>query len=243
MSTPHLYQPAKLHTGLELILTPEVSKHLMQVLRWPLNEPFRLFNGEGGEYQAKIIKSEKKQTIAHIGQFYPENLSSPVEIHLGQGISRGEKMDFTIQKAVELGVTHVTPLLTERCNVKLPADRWEKRVQHWRSVAIAACEQSGRNILPVILEPQSPLEWVNRLTVDLKLMLDPTGSQQLKDLSVSPNSIALLIGSEGGLSVNEQKLAKQQNFIGLNLGPRILRTETAAIAAIAVIQSTFGDMG
>jgi len=243
MQTSRVYQPTELAVGMDLVLTAEATNHLIRVLRYPVGACIYVFNGAGGEFKATILRIEKNKTTVRLEEFYAEDHESTLTIHLGQGISRGEKMDFTIQKAVELGVTQITPLITERCNVKLPPDRWEKRVAHWRAIAIAACEQSGRNKLPEIMQPMSAKTWITTLVTDWKFVLDPAGQQKLSEITGKPGTVGILIGPEGGLDDNEITWAKQQNFISLKLGPRILRTETAAIAAITVMQSHFGDMG
>ena len=152
-------------------------------------------------------------------------------------------MDYTIQKAVELGVSKIYPLLTERCNVKLDEDRRQKRLQHWQSIIISACEQSGRNKVPEIMPPQTLTYWLTTIKADHSFILAPTARQKLKQITLKNNaSVVLLIGPEGGLSDLEINQAQQKGFTPLNLGPRVLRTETAAIAALTALQCYFGDM-
>lgn len=243
MRIPRVYQAAKLSSGLELMLSPDAAIHLVRVLRLVVGSILCIFNGESGEYAATIVSIKKNQVVVRIGEYTFIGVESPLRVYLGQGISRGEKMDYTIQKAVELGVSRITPLLTERCGVKLSTERWEKRLQHWRAIIIAACEQSGRNAIPAIDEPKSLFDWVVELQADLKLVLDPKGEKKLSEISSKPVTVSLLIGPEGGLTELEINLALQHGFANLCLGPRILRTETAAVAAIAILQSYFGDMG
>lgn len=243
MRIPRIYQATQLSPGLELTLSPEGGNHLIRVLRLGLGAPLQIFNADGEEYRAAIVAIKKNQVIAKLDHAIISDVESPLRIHLGQGISRGEKMDYTVQKAVELGVTQITPLLTERCGVKLSAERWEKRLQHWRAIIIAACEQSGRNVIPDIANPQPLTTWLAELQADWKLVLNPKGEKKLGELSGKPGTVSLLMGPEGGLTELEIALAKQASFIDLRLGPRILRTETAAVAVITVIQSYFGDMG
>lgn len=242
MHIPHIYEPVELIPGETLSLTPQTSNHLTQSLRLRLNDSFRIFNGKGGEYEAVLIAIEKKAARIKVGSFFAIERESPLQIHLGQAVSRGEKMDYTLQKAVELGVHAITPLLTERCNVKLPAERWQKRIDHWRNVIIAACEQCGRNRLPSLAEPLTLEQWV-QTAGGMKILLDPEGTTQLKQLTIANNSVSLLVGSEGGLSQREIEMAKHNNFINMQLGPRILRTETAALTVIAAFQSNWGDIG
>jgi len=160
-------------------------------------------------------------------------------IHLGQGLSRGERMDWVIQKATELGASQITPIMTERCEVQLKGARCEKRLSHWRQIAISACEQCGRSYLPQINPPQPLNSWLAETYADLKLVLSPQASSALDN--ANPSSLALLIGAEGGLTVDEVEQAQAAGFQSLQLGPRILRTETAAVAALAVAQQRFGD--
>jgi 16S rRNA (uracil1498-N3)-methyltransferase len=181
--------------------------------------------------------------MVKVDQYNPREAESPISLCLAQGISRGEKMDYTIQKAVELGVTKIIPLLTERCTVKLDADRREKRLQHWQSIIISACEQSGRNKIPTLLPPQAFHHWLPTANADQCFVLAPTANQKLEKISLKNNAeVILLIGPEGGLSDGEIALASDQSFIPLNLGPRILRTETAAVAALSALQCIYGDL-
>lgn len=242
MRTVRIYQPTKLFADLTVILTPEAANHLVRVLRFEVNDQFTVFNGDGGEYLAKIIEIKKQQVVIHIESYKNHSVESPLKIHLGQAISRNEKMDFTIQKAVELGVTAITPLTTERCGVKLSADRWEKKLQHWQGVITSACEQSGRNFIPTIYPPMVLSQWLARSQADLKMILHPVGTKKIHDLKNHPQSIDLLVGPEGGFDELEINMAQQHQFISLQLGPRILRTETAALVAITTMQCLWGDL-
>lgn len=238
-----VYQPIKLEPGQAVSLDDKASHYLARVLRCVVGDEIILFNGLGGEYTATITQINKKNVSVTIGLFNPRSSESPISIHLAQGIAKGEKMDFIVQKAVELGVNLITPLITERCNVRLDADREEKRWQHWQGVAISACEQSGRNTLPNIAAPIDFKDWLAGAKAELTLVLSPHVKTKLEKASTSqPTSILLLIGPEGGLSQNEINWAIQQGFKPLNLGPRILRTETATIAALTTLQYEFGDM-
>ena len=169
----------------------------------------------------------------------PQN--PPVEIYLAQGIARGEKMDFVIQKAVEMGVTQIYPVITERCNVRLDSEREQKRLQHWQAVVVSACEQSGRNYVPIVHAPMKLNLWLDSVNADKKFVLSPHVENKLQEKMAQPASIAILIGPEGGLSDQEVSAASQHGFTALQLGPRVLRTETAALAALAVLQFQFGD--
>jgi len=235
-----LFQAIPLSLHITVTLDPSASHHLANVLRTTVGEPVTLFNGEGGEYAGTIHRIDKKQVIVKITEFIEREAESPLQLTLAQGISRGEKMDYTIQKAVELGVKTIVPLITERCNVKLDAQRWQKRLQHWQAIIISACEQSGRNRVPEITPPQPLAEWLPTVTSDVRFVLSPHTKSTAIMADIA--SITLLVGPEGGLSEKEMVIAKQYHFSSIQLGPRILRTETAAVAAIAAIQSQLGDM-
>ena len=209
-----------------------------------MGEEVTLLNGEGGEYVAVITRIDKKTVAVQLNEFFSRDAESPLKLTLAQGISRGEKMDYTIQKAVELGVSRIVPLLTERCNVKLDEERRQKRFQHWQSIVVSACEQSGRNTLPEILAPQQLTSWLPSVQADQCFVLAPTADKKLKQFSLQKNAhVVLLIGPEGGLSPQEINAAAKHDFSPLVLGPRILRTETAAVAALTALQCCFGDLG
>ena len=242
MTITRIFQPISLHCT-QRFFDEKASHHLSRVLRATVGEVLTVFNGEGGEYEAVITQITKKNVQVDIKQFSARDVESPLQIHLAQGIARGEKMDFIVQKAVELGVTHIIPLITERCNVRLDSEREEKRLQHWQSVVISACEQSGRNRVPQISAPQTLSSWLTQVQSDYRFVLTPhVQTKLIKEKSRSSHpSMMLLIGPEGGLSEQEIALAMKHQFIPLSLGPRILRTETAGIAAISVLQYAFGD--
>ncbi len=242
--TTRIFQSGQLMANSTITLDEPASHHLARVLRANIGEKIILFNGQGGEFSGLIKEINKKTVVVDLHDFIARDVESSLNICLAQGISRGEKMDFTIQKAVELGVKEVIPLFTERCNVKLDAERSDKRIKHWRSIITSACEQSGRNYVPDITMPLSLENWLTKVKADICLVLSPYATTGLKQLAVPDNArIVLLIGPEGGLSDREVNLASQYGFLPLNLGPRILRTETAALAAITALQSCFGDMG
>lgn len=238
-----IYQNCSLQVGSELSLDEKASHHLAKVLRVAIQEKITLFNGQGGEFEAVVIAIDKKTVRVNLIKFIDKERESPIHICLAQGIARGEKMDFIIQKAVELGVNCIVPLNTERSNVKLNQEREAKRLQHWQSIIISACEQSGRNHLPQLMAPMRLSQWLEQAKYDYQFVLSPHVNTKLSSIKiVAQQSLSLLIGSEGGLSEKEIALAQQQGFITLNLGPRVLRTETASLAALAVIQSNFGDL-
>lgn len=241
MRIPRIYHPDILQPNDTLTLTDQAAQHLQQVLRLQMGDQLILFNGKGGEYQAVIKSIHKRNVLVEIGTYTAHEVESPLHIHLGQAVSRGEKMDFTIQKAVELGVAEITPLISERCNVKLSADRFQKKSAHWQAVIISACEQSGRNHIPIIHEPVQLNNWLAQHHKGLKLMLHPAINKSLITENSPQKYITLLVGSEGGFSEEEIAWATENNFQQLTLGPRILRTETAALAAISVLQGIWGD--
>lgn len=201
----------------------------------------QLFNGDGYNYAATITDVTKKHVLVSVTSKHPNPVESPLQIHLGQGISRGDRMDFAIQKAVELGVTAITPLFTERCGVKLDAERLAKRTEQWQKIAISACEQSGRSVVPVVYPAVNLSHWLAQATNALRLTLDPRASATIKTLPVVKD-IQLVIGPEGGFTDDEVKATAAAGFTGITLGPRILRTETAALTAISALQLQFGDL-
>jgi 16S rRNA (uracil1498-N3)-methyltransferase len=241
MRIPRIYYTHDLHTNALVQLSAETSHYILQVLRLKLNAPLRLFNGKKGEYNSTLIAIEKKQALIAVGEFLPNDLESPLHLHLGQGISRSEKMDFTIQKAVELGVAKVTPLLTAYCAVKLSEERQHKRFTHWKKIMISACEQCGRNQLPELMPITTVTDWLSRCQETVRWICAPGGKSPFCNIQPS-DQVALLIGPEGGLSEDEIQCALRYRFQTIRLGPRILRTETAALAAITLLQSHWGDM-
>lgn len=239
MRIPRIYQSQRFNTGDTVSLDARVSHHIIRVLRLKENSPLIIFNGQGGEFSATIQSISKQTTTVLVGSYSDRTAESPISIHLGQAISRGDKMDYILQKSVELGVSAITPLITLRSEVKLDKDRLEKRLQHWEGVIIHACEQSGRTQIPVLHPPQKLTDW--QPNSDLKLILNPHNGQSLKEFPDSISSVALLIGSEGGLDDQEIQALEKQDFLSLKLGPRILRTETASLAIISAIQYRWGD--
>lgn len=242
MRITRIYYARPLTPGMICNLDTVASNHILRVLRLRPGAKLTLFNGEGGEYTAEIIAAEKQQAKVKIIQFSPIERESSLSIHLGQGISRGEKMDYTLQKAVELGVNKITPLFTEHSNVKLAEERLEKRIAHWQAIVISACEQCGRNRIPKVLPAESLSQWVIKRKEKIKLLLHPEAAKHLADFATISDEICLLVGAEGGFSENEIFQAQQAGFTALQLGPRILRTETAALAAIAALQTRWGDL-
>jgi 16S rRNA (uracil1498-N3)-methyltransferase len=241
MRNTRIYVNQALHLKSTIFLDTAASHHVRHVLRLKIGDVIVVFDGQGHEYEADII-GDKKQVQIMI-QHALSSLPVPaLHIHLGQAISRGEKMDFTLQKSVELGIKEITPLFTERCGVKLSGERLQAKLQHWQKVVIGACEQSGRSDVPHIYPPVSLSIWLEQAFAGVKLLLHPIGAKRLKEIPPPDSPICLLIGSEGGFSTPEVLLAQQFGFESIRLGPRILRTETAALAAITALQCLWGDM-
>lgn len=237
-----IYQSSDLNTDSFLSLDEAASHHLARVLRANPGDSIIIFNGKGGEYAAVITEINKKDVQVKIGEYSPREAESPLKIQLAQGVARGEKMDFIMQKAVELGAVRLTPLITSRCNVRLDPSREKKRIQHWQSVIISACEQSGRNFLPQLESPMDFAEWISNAKADYRFVLSPHVDKKLPANIPAQSTVILLIGPEGGLSDEEVELAIKNGFIPLNLGKRVLRTETASLAAITALQARFGDL-
>jgi 16S rRNA (uracil1498-N3)-methyltransferase len=242
MRIPRIYLPVPLarHTSVEL--DERTRRHVVQVLRVKVGEPLIIFNGQGGEYEATLSRVDKRCASVQTGQFHDIDRESSLTTRLGLGISKGDRMDYALQKAVELGVSLITPLFTEHCVVQLNASRQQKKLAHWQAVVTSACEQCGRNILPPVHIPLAFESWLATTGGD-RLILDPGSTQYLADTELAGNGITLCIGPEGGFSQAELNQACAAGFSPVSLGPRVLRTETAAIGALAVIQSRWGDLG
>lgn len=244
MRTPRVFHSSPLKGKERVALDPGAAKHLSTVLRLKAGAPLMLFDGSGFEFQGSIDQADKKNVWVTLSGMHGPAVESPLQVTLAQGVSRGERMDYTVQKAVELGIAAIAPVLMERSVVKLDQDGGAKKREHWQGVAIGACEQSGRVRVP---EVQAPLPLANFLAdlpqVGLKLLLDPLGGSTANVLPrPSDGKVLLLVGPEGGLSENERNLTARVGFVGLKLGPRILRTETAALVALSLLQSQWGDL-
>jgi 16S rRNA (uracil1498-N3)-methyltransferase len=228
-----------LSSGDTVVLEGQTAHYLGKVLRLPVNAALALFNGDGHEYAATIVSVDKKNCTVHIGAHSTPATESPLRTVLGLGISRGERMDYAIQKSTELGVSVIAPLFTEHCEVKLNDERREKRQEHWQQIAISACEQSGRVRVPDVLAPQALAAWVRSQPAELCLVFDHEQATLLTGQRPQ-GGVALLIGPEGGLSSAEIALARSLGFSGVALGKRVLRTETAPVAALSVLQYLWG---
>ena len=231
-------------TTSEIELETEQARYLGRVLRLRVGDRLLVFDGEGKEFEAAITAIGKTGAILRVGEKTPASVESPLRVHLVQGISRGERMDFIVQKATELGVKRITPVLTEFGVVKLDAARAAKRREHWHRVAINACEQCGRVRLPLIDAPIPLKNWFGNKPrkVDSEIILKPGAKTPLTNIDSPATKICLLIGPEGGFSQTEYEDAAVAGFRAVSLGPRVLRTETAAVASIAILQSEWGDL-
>lgn len=243
MHTPRIFVESPLHCDEKLELSESASHHISKVLRMRPEQKLHVFNGRGGYYTA-VITAVGKRTVDIVPlEFSGEERESNLKITLVQGISRGQHMDYTVQKAVELGVTTIVPLITEFCNVHLDEDRMVKKLAHWRSIVIHACEQCGRTRIPEVFRPTSFMDWIGLDTRRVKIMLTPSAGLSMKSVTVPEQEISLLTGPEGGFSEDEISAAAGAGFQVVNLGSRTLRTETAAVAAVCAIQVLWGDLG
>ncbi len=243
MPQNRFYCPEKLALGAIVKLPESATIHAVRVLRMVEGDEATLFNGDGVDYACELTSVKKNEVLAKVKGSKVIDNESPLNITLLQGISSGDRMDYTIQKAVELGVRHIQPIATERSVVKLNQERAAKRLTHWQNVAISACEQSGRAFVPTVLEPQPLHRWLaeNPYQEQCRILLNPVGANRIAALTKPISDIQLLIGAEGGLSPNEIEMASNHGFQSIILGPRILRTETAALAAIASMHTLWGD--
>ncbi|CAM2748450.1 16S rRNA (uracil(1498)-N(3))-methyltransferase [Vibrio ordalii] len=243
MRIPRIYHPTPLQPSAIIALNDDAAGHIGRVLRMQAGQEVLLFDGSGAEFPAEITEVSKKNVLVNVLKRVEKSCESPLNLHLGQVISRGDKMEFTIQKSVELGVNTITPLISERCGVKLDAKRFEKKLEQWQKIAISACEQCGRNIVPLIRPIMQLQEWCAEPSDALKLNLHPRAKYSINTLPQPINKVRLLIGPEGGLSESEISMTEQYHFEETLLGPRVLRTETAALTAITALQVRFGDLG
>lgn len=241
MTAPRFYCPEILAQSGTAELPEQAAHHAARVLRLQAGDRVSVFNGRGGEGEARITDIGKRNVTLEIVDWHDVERESPLQVLLAQAISAGEKMDFTLQKAVELGIGNIQPLASERSVVRLSGERAEKRVAHWQGVVIAACEQSGRNRVPEVAPIRPLLDWLGQQDEGLRLMLSPVAEVGLRDLPKPTGNITLLIGPEGGLSPAEAEAAQRYGFTPVRLGARVLRTETAALAALAAMQTLWGD--
>ena len=246
MANPRFYcdpkTSDKLALGAQIKLSENAAMHATRALRLDIGDLVILFNGDGYDYHGELTFIKKNEVIAKINSIKEVDNESPIKVILAQAISSGDRMDFTIQKAVEMGVTEIQPIASQRSVVKLSGERAEKRREHWQNVVNSACEQSGRAFVPQVAMPLTLANWLaSKPGAQTKVTLSPTANVNFKDLPAPQGNICLLVGAEGGLTEDEIELAASQGFSPVRLGKRILRTETAPLAAIATMQTIWGD--
>lgn len=241
MRISRIYVPSALATGSEVELDERARQYVLQVLRLKSGTPLIIFNGEGNEYAARLTLAEKRRATVLLEEQRRPVRESPLAIHLGLGISKGERMDFAIQKAVELGVTEITPLFSRHCVVRLDEKRSRNRLRHWQAIIISASEQCGRNRLAQLHPPLEFCHWIEMDGTGIDLILAPQARQSLAQIQPTPRQLRLAIGPEGGFSDSEIEEATSCSFTAIALGPRILRTETAVVAGLSALQTLWGD--
>ncbi len=242
MRISRFYVDTPLITDHVIELPPDVAHYMANVLRLRVGQPLVLFNGDGNDYPSEIVDIHKRKASVIVNSQIQISHESPLYTHLGQGVSKGDRMDYALQKSVELGVSEITPIITENCNVKLDQSRWLKKHAAWHKLLISACEQSQRNVVPKLNMPITLAQWLGETTDLDKIILSPEASRYAAALSKPQKGFRLLIGPEGGLSEKEVYTASELGYIAINMGPRILRTETAAVSCLAILQSLFGDL-
>ncbi|MGH1439427.1 MAG: 16S rRNA (uracil(1498)-N(3))-methyltransferase [Cellvibrionaceae bacterium] len=248
MRIPRLYTSQSLSENQTISLSDEATHYLKNVLRMKSKRELVLFNGEGGQYHATIESVEKKGVSVAVGEYTAVNNESPLELELGVCIIKNDAMDWLIQKAVELGVTRISPLFSDYTDVKLSSERLEKKQQHWQQIAIHACEQCGRAIVPVVSKATTFDGWSRDVQTEKRIILHPYNASSFKEMAapwleseLTPGTFAIALGPEGGFSDEEVGEALNSGFMPLSLGPRILRAETAPLAILPLLQSYFGD--
>lgn len=249
MRIPRFYVPATYTKGQTLPLSKELAHYALTVLRLKHQRPVEVFDGQGNQARAILNVTSRRSADLMIESVSSPTTESPLNTILLQAISKGDRMDYTIQKTVELGISQIQPLFSEHCDVKLSGDKLDKKIKQWRDIAINACEQSGRNLVPEILPATTLEDWFNDQTDPEELtgfVLDPEAEKSLKNLPSPPadlwqQKLHLLIGPEGGLSDNEVRLAVDKGFTAIRLGPRVLRTETAGVTVLSALQCIAGD--
>ncbi|GAB3543755.1 16S rRNA (uracil(1498)-N(3))-methyltransferase [Noviherbaspirillum agri] len=240
---PRFYCPLPLSVGATLTAPENISHHI-HVLRLGAGETITLFNGEGGEYTATLSHPDRKRALVEIKAFSPREVELPYSVTLAQALPEGSKMDWIIEKAVELGAAAIQPIAAQRCVTRLAPDRAAKKMEHWRGIAASAAEQSGRNRLTHLSDPTHLRDWVGRQNLHRRILLSPRANQSLSDWARHhpPQCVALLIGPEGGFTNEEEDIAIQHGLLPLSMGSRVLRTETAGLAALAALNAVWGEL-
>src|SRR3984885_12228159 len=243
MRLTRVFIETELQSGQRLTVEGSAGNHIVRVLRLRVGDTLTLFNGHGGEYGGRIEEMPRHTLQVTVIEHRNDERESPFHLTLAQGISRGERMDWVVQKATELGVSRIAPLFTERSMIRLDEKQAARKVQHWRAIAIAACEQSGRNQLPEIATPTGLYDMLEQRTRSgTALLLSPGAALRIADVPAAEAGATVLIGPEGGLAEVEQETALRSGFTPVRLGPRVLRTETAAVCALTLLQQKFGDL-
>lgn len=242
MKIPRIFQEIPLLENTTITMTEAGSHHVAQVLRMTPGEQVLLFNGTGGEYFGEIVAVSKRSVEVQLTYFNEVDRTSPLAVHMGQVIGKGDHMDYAIQKAVELGVSEITPLFSRRCEVRLSGERLEKKVQQWQNLVISACEQSGLNIVPRVNAPVSLETWVSAVQAERKWILHTEGEPWNPFAGDGPASLAFAVGPEGGFDDTEIATAKDLGFDCVTLGPRVWRTETAPVVLLSLLQYHWGDL-
>ena len=240
MRSYRVYSSLPLTVDEQCDLDDRASHHLARVLRVKTGDRLSVFNGDGNNYQGAIVSATKHQVSVLIDSMEQADTESSLNTCLALAVSKGDRFEWAIKKATELGVTSIVPILSQRVDVRLSPDRWQKKRAHWQQVIISACEQSGRAVVPEVQEPTTLSQWLSDVEADCKLVLDPEATPSA--INDQPASIALLIGPEGGLTASELALAWENGFSAMQLGPRILRTETAPLVALSVLGARWGDI-
>jgi 16S rRNA (uracil1498-N3)-methyltransferase len=241
MARPRFHLDQPLAPGAQLALPPGPARHAVRALRLAAGDVLTLFNGQGGEYAARVERIHKDEVVVHIVGFSDSERESRLRVMLAQGISSGERMDYTLQKAVELGVTAIQPIAARRSVVKLAGERADRRIVHWQGVVASACEQCGRNRVPRVQAPLSLAAWLGQPPGGRLLFLSPQAEMRLADLAPPDGPDCLVAGPEGGFEADEIAALRAARATPIRLGPRVLRTETAALAALAAMQTLWGD--
>lgn len=240
MRVSRLYVNLPLNVGSRIELDDDAAHYVRSVLRLKQDQDIVLFNGQGGEYLSRFNEVSRKSVRVEIEAYSDRTVESPLSVTLGLGISRGDRMDWAVQKAVELGVTQMTPLITERCVTKLNDDKKQQRLQHWQHIVQHAAEQSGRTCLPLMSDISDLSAWVSKQQ-GVRVFLDPYAEHSLAECQPDKPHITLLSGPEGGFSDRERQIAKSAGFTPVRMGARILRTETAVLSALSAVQTLWGD--
>jgi 16S rRNA (uracil1498-N3)-methyltransferase len=243
MRLTRIYTPGPFATDVQIALAPAGAYHIARVLRLRAGAPLIVFDGNGGEYRAEVIAAQGDDVTVKVGEYIHGTAESPLKITLTQGVSRSDRMDWALQKATELGVKTIAPVLTARSVVRLDDKQSAKKQEHWRNIVIGACEQSGRNRVPEVLAPVTLRTHFSKgVKEGLRLVLSPNAPASLAGLTSMPSKVELLIGPEGGLDDDELNQAEAVGYMPVKLGPRVLRTETAAVTALSVLQAMWGDL-